>query len=45
MVGKTRIAAQVVTSQFADWPVAIPDSPDALAKLDAAGLGLEDCVI
>ena len=45
MVGKTKIAAQVITTDFASWPVAIPDSKTALADLDAKDVTLQDTVI
>lgn len=45
MVGKTRMAAAVVRSMFADRPVAIPDTNDALADLQAAGVRLRQVVV
>src|SRR6202041_2515264 len=35
MVGKTKMAARVVTEEFGSWPIAIPDSKSAFAELDA----------
>lgn len=45
MVGKTRLAAEVITESFADWQVVIPDNKSALAKLDAAEVPFDQCVI
>ena len=45
MVGKTRIAAEVVKSLFAARPVVIPDSKATLAALNSAGVQLRNTVI
>jgi tetratricopeptide (TPR) repeat protein len=45
MVGKTKMAARVITEEFSSWPVAIPDSKTALADLDAKDVTLHDSVI
>ena len=45
MVGKTRMAAEVVESMFSAWPVVIPDSKSALAALNSAGVQLRNTVI
>jgi tetratricopeptide (TPR) repeat protein len=45
MVGKTKMAAQVVAEEFSSWPVAIPDSKTALADLDARDVTLQGSVI
>jgi len=45
MVGKTRLAAQVIATEFASWPVAIPDSKTALTDLDAKDVTLRQTVI
>jgi hypothetical protein len=35
MVGKTKIAARIVTEDFGSWPVAIPDSKTAAGAMTA----------
>jgi tetratricopeptide (TPR) repeat protein len=45
MVGKTRMAAEVVKSLFSGWPVVIPDSKTALADLNGADVQLRDSVV
>ena len=45
MVGKTKMAAQVIAEEFGSWPVAIPDSKTALADLEARGISLRNSVI
>jgi hypothetical protein len=45
MVGKTRLAAEVVREQFPSRPMAIPDSVAALVDLDKADLILRGHVI
>jgi tetratricopeptide (TPR) repeat protein len=45
MVGKTKMAAQVIAEEFSSWPVAIPDSKTALAALDAEDATLQGSVI
>ena len=45
MVGKTKMAAQVLAEEFISWPVAIPDSKTALAEMDAKDVTLQDSVI
>ena len=45
MVGKTRMAAQVINDEYRDWPAAIPDAKTGLAELDAKGIKLRRCVI
>jgi len=45
MVGKTKMAARVITEHFGSWPVAIPDSKTALADLDAKDVMLQHSVI
>jgi hypothetical protein len=45
MVGKTRMAAEVVKDLFPERPILIPDSKKALAALDAADLTVTGCVI
>ena len=45
MVGKTKMAAQVIAGEFGSWPVAIPDSKTALADLDAKDVTLQHSVI
>jgi tetratricopeptide (TPR) repeat protein len=45
MVGKTKMAAQVITGSFGSWPVIVPDSKRAFAELDAADLIVKGCVI
>ena len=45
MVGKTKMAARVITEEFGSWPVVIPDSKTALADLDAKDITLQDSVI
>jgi hypothetical protein len=45
MVGKSKMAARVITEEFASWPVAIPDTKTALADLDAKDIKLQDSVI
>ena len=45
MVGKTRMAVQVIAEEFGSRPVAIPDSKTALADLDAKDVALQGTVI
>lgn len=45
MVGKTRMAARVITEEFGFWPVVIPDSMTAIAELDAQDVLLHDSVV
>jgi len=45
MVGKTKLAAQVIATEFGSWPTAIPDSKTALADLDAQNGTLQKTVI
>ncbi|HEU5475826.1 MAG TPA: tetratricopeptide repeat protein [Actinophytocola sp.] len=45
MVGKTRLAVEVVKDLFPERPVLIPDSPTSLAELDKADMVLRDHVI
>jgi hypothetical protein len=45
MVGKTRMAAQIIQREFGNRPVAIPDTKAALADLDARDITLRDTVI
>ena len=45
MVGKTRMAITLISGMFAGRRVAVPDSKDALAALDAADVALRDSVI
>jgi tetratricopeptide (TPR) repeat protein len=45
MVGKTRMAAEVVKDMFPDRPIVVPDTKAALKSLDAADLDLRECVI
>ena len=45
MVGKTRMAAEVVKSLFSAWPVVIPDSKTALAALNSMDAQLRDTVV
>ena len=45
MVGKTRMAAQVISREFGDRPAVVPDSKTALAELDARDIALRDSVI
>ena len=45
MVGKTRIAATLIGGMSASRTIAIPDSKDALTKLDAADVASRDSVI
>jgi tetratricopeptide (TPR) repeat protein len=45
MVGKTRMAVEVVKSLFSDWPVVIPDSKTASAALNSADVQLRGSVV
>jgi len=45
MVGKTRMAAQVIAEEFGSRPVAIPDTKTALADLDARDISLRGSVV
>ena len=45
MVGKTQMAVTLIRGMFAGRGIAIPDSMDALAALDAAGVALRGSVI
>lgn len=45
MVGKTRLAAEVVATECASLPVVIPDSKDALTRLDAEDAPPQNAVI
>ncbi len=45
MVGKTRMAVQVIRHEFADRPAVIPDSKTALAELNARDIALRGSVI
>ena len=45
MVGKTRMAAEVVKSLFSAWPVVIPDGKTALAALNSTDVQLRDTVV
>jgi tetratricopeptide (TPR) repeat protein len=45
MVGKTRMAATLLTDMFGARQIVIPDSKDDLAELNAAGIALRDAVI
>lgn len=45
MVGKTKMAAQVMSKEFRDWPVAIPDRKTVFANLDAKDVTLQHSVI
>ena len=45
MVGKTRMAAVVITDMFGSKLVIIPDSKTALSSLDAADISIEETVV
>jgi tetratricopeptide (TPR) repeat protein len=45
MIGKTRMAAQVITSTYGSWPAIIPDTKTALADLDAHDITIRKSVI
>ena len=45
MVGKTRMAVEVVKSLFSAWFVIMPDSKTALAALNSADVRLRDTVV
>ena len=45
MVGKTKMAARVISEEFGSWRVVIPDSKRALAELDAKDVTPQDSVI
>lgn len=45
MVGKTKMAAQVITKSFGSWPTVIPDSKTALADLDAHDISINESVV
>jgi tetratricopeptide (TPR) repeat protein len=45
MVGKTKMAARIIAEDFGSWPVAIPDTKNALAELDAIDVKLQGTVI
>jgi tetratricopeptide (TPR) repeat protein len=45
MLGKTKMAARVITDRFGSWPVVIPDSKSALGELDAADMSPQRSVV
>jgi hypothetical protein len=45
MVGKTKMAAHVITGTFGSWPAVIPDSKTALADLNAQDISIRRSVI